>query len=602
MVFMLNYIIHSFMSYWIKISNDIFFHKIKKNSKTNNGDTMVKEDNRKILFSHKNKFFIKFIVSIILNILLLVIPIYYSNLIDALSAMNFNKSYLFIIIFATLTIIYRIIEYFNQKAYFWLYLALYKSYMNLALNKTFNNSLYSLSRFSLSEYSNIMSEDCEMISDYYSTLVIRIVELFEFVYIIIYFFFINKMIGIITIASSIFIVFLLIYFNKYIVKTNIERKNRNDLRISLFQEIFLSIRTIKGFNILKGIAKRLNMAIDDYIKWHFKLNMNRFSLREIALGIVDIFKIISLVIGIKLIINGHMTLGTITIIYSYYTKLSELFISIITLSESINNKNVSLKRINKLFQYANYHQPDESNYNDIKGEIIFKKVLYGNKIVPYLNDVSFKINSNTLTVVSGSNTSCRGIFDLLLGYNRPHSGDILIDSINYNLYSRENISNNISFINEYPTFFNTSIHDNLLIFDNNFENIINVCKYLEIDEYIMKLSDGYETILYNNGSNIDNDIRYLLALAIVFLKKSKIILIDDIFSHISHSLYQKLLKMLFELKKEHTIIIISNDKKIIKNKSVDKNILISRGVIIGNGKYCDLMLNNQDYHILINKM
>ena len=579
-----------------------FFHKFKKNSKTNNGDIMVKDDNKKIILLHKSKFFIKFIVSIILNVLLLIIPIYYSKLIDALSSMNFNKAYLFIVIFAILTIIYRIIEYFNQKAYFWLYLALYKSYMNLALSKTFNNSLYSLSRFSLSEYSNIMSEDCEMISEYYSTLVIRIVELFEFIYIIIYFFFINKMIGIITVVSSIFIIFLLIYFNKYIVIVNIERKNRNDLRISLFQEIFLSIRTIKGFNILKGIKKRLNRAIDDYVKWHIKLNMNRFSLREIALGIVDIFKIISLVIGIKLIINGYMTLGTITIIYSYYTKLSELFISIITLSESINNKNVSLKRINKLFQYANCHQPDESNYNDIKGDIVFEKVLYGNKITPYLNDVSFKINSNTLTVVSGNNNSCRGIFDLLLGYNRPHSGNILIDNINYNLYSRENISNNISFINEYPTFFNTSIHDNLLIFDNNFENIINVCKYLEIDEYIMKLNDGYETILYNNGSNIDNDIRYLLALAIVFLKKSKIILIDNIFSHISHNLYQKLLKMVCELKKEHTIIIISNDKKIIKNKNVDKNILIYNGIIIGYGKYSDLMLNNQAYYVLINKM
>ena len=53
--------------------------------------------------------------------------------------------------------------------------------MNLGLNKTFNNSLYSLSRFSLSEYSNIMSEDFEMVSDYYSTLVIRIVEIFEFI-------------------------------------------------------------------------------------------------------------------------------------------------------------------------------------------------------------------------------------------------------------------------------------------------------------------------------------------------------------------------------------------------------------------------------------
>ena len=560
---------------------------------------MNKDDNRKILLSHRVKFITKFIVSVLLNVLLLIIPIYYSKLIDALTVLNLDKAHLFIIIFASLTIIYRIIEYFNQKAYFWLYLALYKSFMNLGLNKTFNNSLYSLSRFSLSEYSNIMSEDFEMVSDYYSTLVIRIVEILEFIYIIIYFFFINKIIGLITITSSIFIVFLLFYFNKSIEKINIERKLRNDNRISLFQEIFLSIRNIKGYNVLNSIKKRLNNIIDDYIIWHKKLNMNRFKLREITLGIVDVFKVISLFIGIILIKNGEMTLGTITIIYSYYAKLSELFTSIIILFESINNKDVSITRINKLFQYSKTHQPDESNYNDILGKVVFNNVLYGNKMSPYLNEVSFNISPCSLTILSGNLNSCNGVFDLLLGYNIIHSGNILIDDVNYYLYSNNNISNNISFINEYPMFFNTSIRDNLLLFDNNFENIINVCKYLEIDDYIMKLPSGYETIINNS---ISSDIKYLLSLAIVFLKKSKIILINNIFSHISNSLYNKLLKIIIELKKEHTIIIISNDLKLIKNKFVDKNILFMQGSVLGEGKYCELMLKNKEYAKLIRQL
>ena len=297
-----------------------------------------------------------------------------------------------------------------------------------------------------------------------------------------------------------------------------------------------------------------------------------------------------------------MTLGTITIIYSYYAKLSELFTSIITLSESINNKDVSLSRINKLFQYANNHQVDISNYNDIVGNIEFKNVLYGNKISPYLNEVSFNVKPHSLTIISGNTNSCNGVFDLLLGYNRYHSGLILIDNVDYSNYSSDNISNNISFISEYPIFFNTSIRDNLLIFDSNFENVINVCKYLDIDDYIMKLPNGYETILVNNGNNINNDVRYLLALAIVLLKKSKIILIDNIFTHISNSLSNKIFKMIIELKCEHTIIVISNDIKIIKNKYVDQSILLLHSKVIGYGKYSILMLNNKEYAKLIRQL
>jgi len=479
---------------------------------------------------------------------------------------------------------------------------LYKSYMNEGLLKTYNNSLYSLSRFSLSEYSNIMSEDFELLSDHYSTLVIRIVEIFQFIYIIIYFFFLNKTIGYLTLFASILVIFLLIYYNKIISNINLERKLRNDKRISLFQEIFLSLKTIKGFNILKVIKRRVNNKIDDYIKWHTRLNVSRYNLRQISLGIVDIFRIISLVLGISLIINGKMTLGTITLIYSYYTKLSELFTSIIVLSESTTNMKVAKKRIYKLFQYAKNREIEDSNYNDIRGEIVFNNILYGNKMTPILNNVSFKIHKNSFNILTGNLKSCTGVFDLLLRYNKEHSGMILIDNIDINNYSPDNISSIIGYIMEYPQFFNTTIKDNLIIFDNNFENIINVCKMLNIYDYIMSLKEGFETILIDNASNIDSDIKYMLGLARIFLKKSKIILIDNILDKVSKPLRKKILDILIELKKEHTIILISRDIKIIELKEIEQIIMISSKELIGSGKHNELKKTNVKYREILKKM
>ena len=553
---------------------------------------MNKSDNKKILLKHKYKFILKFIISILLNVFLLIIPIYYSKIIDSLSDGLFNQTIIYLSMFGLLTILYRFIDYFNQKAYFYLYLSLYKSYMQLGINKTFNNSLYSLSRFSLSEYSNILSEDFEMVSDYYSTLVIRIVEILEFIYIIVYFFFLNKIIGLITLITSLIIIFILFYFNKNISNINILRKNKNDKRISLFQEIFLSIKTIKGFNIHQAINKRLDNTINDYTNWHSKLNMTRYLLREVTLGIIDITKIISLFIGIKLIINNYMTLGTITIIYSYYTKLSELFTSIIVLSESLNNKEVSLKRIEKLFQYANNHIISKSDYNDIKGNITFKNILYGNKISPYLDNVSFNIKGNSLTLVTGNNNSCNAIFDLLLRYNKAHSGNILIDNVNIDLYSNENISNIIGFIMEYPKFFNTSIKENLELFDNNFENILSICKYLEIDKIIEKMDNGYETIM---DSNINDNLKYMLAIARIFIKKSKIILINNILDHVRGNTYKKILDIIINLKKEHTIIMITNNKSLLENDNVDQIIYLNNKKVLGVGKHDDLINNNENY-------
>jgi len=563
---------------------------------------MSKEENRTILLKHKKEFILKFIISIILNVLLLLIPIYYSNTIDAINNSNFNEAYIMLITLGILTILYRISEIFNQKSYYYLYMNLYKSYMNEGLKKTYHNSLYSLSRFSLSEFSNIMSEDFELLSDYYSTLVIRIVEIFQFIFIIIYFFFLNKTIGYITLFASIFIIILLIYSNRLIKETNNERRIRNDKRISLFQEVFLSLKTIKGFNIFNVIKKRINSDVDDYIKWHKKLNVDRYNLRQISLGIVDIFKVISLGLGISLIIKGNITLGTITLIYSYYTKLSELFTSIIILSESATNKKVANNRIYKLFQYAKKREIDTSNYNDIEGNIIFNNILYGNKMKPILNEVSFLINKNSFNILSGNTTSCEGVFDLLLRYNREHSGLILIDNVDINNYSMDNISEIIGFVMEYPNFFNTSIKDNLLIFDSNFENIINVCKTLGVYEYIMSLPKGFETVLIDNASNIDNDVKYLLAFARIFLKKSKIILLNNILDKVSKPVARKLLNILEELVNEHTIIMISKDVKLMNKNYVKRVIMFSKGVVIASGKHAELLKNNQKYKELLKKM
>ena len=563
---------------------------------------MSREENRTILLKHKKEFILKFIISIILNILLLSIPIYYSNTIDAISNSNFNEAYIMLIILGILTIFYRISEIFNQKSYYYLYMNLYKSYMNEGLKKTYQNSLYSLSRFSLSEFSNIMSEDFELLSDYYSTLVIRIVEIFQFIFIIIYFFFLNQTIGYITLFASIFIIILLVYYNRLIKETNNERKLRNDKRISLFQEVFLSLKTIKGFNIFNVIKKRINTNVDDYIKWHKKLNVDRYNLRQISLGIVDIFKVISLGLGISLIIKGNITLGTITLIYSYYTKLSELFTSIIILSESATNKKVANNRIYKLFQYAKKREIDTSNYNDIEGNINFNNILYGNKMKPILNEVSFSVKKNSFNIITGSNSSCEGVFDLLLRYNREHSGLILIDNIDINDYSQDNISEIIGFVMEYPNFFNTSIKDNLLIFDSNFENIVNVCKALDIYDYIMSLSNGFETVLINNASNIDNDIKYLLAFARILLKKSKIILLNNVLDKVSKPVARKILKILEELVKEHTVIMISKDVKLMSKKYVNKVIMFSKGEVIASGKHTELLKNNQKYKELLKKM
>ena len=555
---------------------------------------MTKEENRKVLLKNKRWFLFKFLASLLIRTFLLIIPLYYSYLIDELTKGNYNAAYQMLIMFFIFTILYRITEVMNQISYYKLYSNLYKTYLDLGFSKTCNNSLYSLSRFSLSEYSNIMSEDFETLSDYYTTLVIRVVEILEAIYIIIYFFTINVLIGYLTLLISLIILFILLFFNPKIAKTNQERKNRHDKRISLFQELLLSVREIKGFNIFNVAHERTKNTVDDYVKWNNKLNVDKYNLKQLSLGLIDVFQFIGLLIGIKMIISGNMTIGVLTIIYSYYTKLSNLFLSIITLFESRINVKVARIRIHKLFQYAMVNYTNEVVKADIKGKITFQNVLYGNKQDPILNDVSFVIKPNTFNIITGlSGSGKTGILDLLLRYNRQHQGTILIDEENISNISSDKLSKIVSAVRKNPTFFNISIKDNLSIFDSNFENIIYFCKLFGIHDYIMGLENGYDTILLNDATNINSDVKYVLAIIRVFLKKTKIMLFDEVFDYLSKDISTNILAFLKNLKNENTIIVITKNKNILKDEVVNQIILLDNNKVIGIGLYDDLKDDNK---------
>ena len=555
---------------------------------------MTKEENRKVLLKNKRWFLFKFLASLLIRAFLLIIPLYYSYLIDELTKGNYNAAYQMLIMFFIFTILYRFTEVMNQISYYKLYSNLYKTYLDLGFSKTCNNSLYSLSRFSLSEYSNIMSEDFETLSDYYTTLVIRVVEILEAIYIIIYFFTINVLIGYLTLLISLIILFILLFYNPKIAKTNQERKNRHDKRISLFQELLLSVREIKGFNIFNVAHERTKNTVDDYVKWNNKLNIDKYNLKQLSLGLIDVFQFIGLLIGIKMIISGNMTIGVLTIIYSYYTKLSNLFLSIITLFESRINVKVARIRIHKLFQYATVNYTNEVVQADIKGKITFQNVLYGNKQDPILNDVSFVIKPNTFNIITGlSGSGKTGILDLLLRYNRQHQGTILIDEENISNISSDKLSKIVSAVRKNPTFFNISIKDNLSIFDSNFENIIYFCKLFGIHDYIMGLENGYDTILLNDATNINSDVKYVLAIIRVFLKKTKIMLFDEVFDYLSKDISTNILDFLKNLKNENTIIVITKNKNILKDEVVNQIILLDNNKVIGIGLYDDLKDDNK---------
>lgn len=524
-----------------------------------------KTELKTVLKVAKKEFLVKLFTSIVMRGILLIIPVLFSMTINYVTQGNIENALFFIVVSIVITLVYRAFECINQVAFYKLYNKIFSYYNELALTKTNDNSLFSLSRFSPGQYTNIVITDVDVISSFFSNGVIRVVQVIEFLVIYVYFFAIDFYIFLSAVILSIVMLVLSFVSGKKVQKLSEKRKLELDNLTSSSYNFFGGIREIKSFNIFDKLFDMTfsdtNRYLDANSKYNVKFNCNN----SIFLFMFELFRLLSIVYAIIFLIKpGLMEVGTLLIIYNYYQKIIDNFSTILTINVEYRNLVVSLQRFNKVIEFSKNKKKGLTLDSDsIKGSIQFSKILYGFRTNPILDNSSFSIEANAITVLTGKDEAAQnGIFDLLLKLNRQHEGKILIDGIDINDIDDDSYFELVSSVRRQTVFFDVSIKNNLSMINPNFEKIVDVCEKIGLDNEIRKLDKGYDTIITDN-TPISQATKELLVIARMLLKESKILLFDDLINVLDSSSEKKLLKLLNELKKDHTIVIISHSKEIL---------------------------------------
>lgn len=525
----------------------------------------ITKETKRILKRCSPQILLKFIISVCYRGSLLIIPIMWGKIVDYATVKNFPASYRMIIIAIGVMLFYYASVALNQIFYYLLYNKMYKLYSKLAYSSFINNSIHSISRFKISEFNNIINNDIDIIVAFFSDTIIKVIQIMEFLIIYYYFYTIDIKMFIVTVVVSLTMVFVLGILNKRTGKLNAKRKAALDKKTTITHEVFNTVKEIKGFYVFKSVNERVKEKCANYLKAHSILNTYSTVVKQIVFIIIEFARYALIAYGIYLFSVGKMEIGTILVIYTYYTKIIENYEIIGTLTSGIQDAKVSLGRLNKLIEYrssnSNFEYADKKDY---KGKIKFENVLYGDKKDPILDDVSFVINDKTISVITGPTGSGKtGVLDLLMKMNRKHKGSIFIDDVPYEKIDDETFYNLISLVRKEPNFFDLSIKDNLMLVGGNFKEVKKVCEKLGIHEEIMNLKDGYDTDINSSSSKISLNLKRGIAIARVILKDSKIIMFDEIIDTLEFDLQNNVLDMLDDMKKDHTILIISREENIL---------------------------------------
>lgn len=556
----------------------------------------MKIENKKVLLKSKKEFILNIINSILLRGSVLIIPVIWSYALNNIYEESYDKAFKLIVLSIIITVIYYGLEQLYQVTLYKLYNKLYNLYENVYTENFYKNSLFSLSRFSLGEYNNLLNSDIDVIASYYANLPMRLIRIIEFLVIYFYFYTINPVIFLITIIVSIISLGYMIYGSKETERLNKIRKDTLDYKTASNHEIYNNIRDIKSFNLYNKVVDKVNVKRRAYLDANAKFNIQSTGVKFISIIIVEITRLLLMIYGIYLIKDGNIEVGSLLIIYNYYQKIVDNYTIVSNILICKKSLKVSFNRFSKILENASKEKIISSNIN-LDGDIIFKNILYGYRDNPTLKNVSFSLKSNGINIITGPTGSGKsGVVDLLLKMNRPHKGTIIIGKMNIFDIKNNDYYNHIACVSKSPTFFNDSIKNNLLLINDDFDYIKTICKKLNIHNYIMNLKDGYNT---NINSDIKRSVYYLLAIARVIIKDPKIMIFDESLSLIDRKDINIVKNILLELKENHTIIVIDREQNV--DSISDHIVVIDEHVVIEEGSYDELLSKKSFYYNLNGK-
>jgi len=278
----------------------------------------------------------KIITSVVIQGLLLIIPVYWTNSINHATDGEFSVSFKLVIVTLTLSLFYYLWSYFNQKAWYNYYNKLYLEYTNLVTEA-------SVDGITLGEYTNIINNDIDIIGTFIGNAVTRVIQIMEFLIIYMYFLKVNFYIFLVTVIVSVMMLTIIFYFGSKIEIENKNRKDNLDYKTINIHNIYDILKEKKKISDNTFIASTIK-----YLTSNAKFNLFVNAMIYLVLAFLEIARYGIVIYAIYLVSVGKMEIGTVLLIYSYYSKIIANFEVLGTINAEYQSVKVSVNRLKKI--------------------------------------------------------------------------------------------------------------------------------------------------------------------------------------------------------------------------------------------------------------
>ncbi|HEX6956369.1 MAG TPA: ABC transporter ATP-binding protein [Ferrovibrio sp.] len=378
-------------------------------------------------------------------------------------------------------------------------------------------------------------------------------------------------------------------------------------------------RIYSRFNeVLSGIMIVRSFAMEDAEKGRFLRDVsaaNQVVIRGVATDVgygaasnlvIAIARLTAIGIGGYFVLRGEMTIGTIIAFLGY---VGGLFGPLQGLSGIYSNLRKASVSLDEIFGILNVQEhlgdsPDAVDIEDVRGRVVFENVhfRYEQEGRPLLNGIDLSVEpGETVAIVGPSGSGKTTLMALLMRFYDPREGRIAIDGHDLRGVKQSSLRRHIGVVLQDPLLFNDTVQANIAYGrpEAGQAEVEAAAKAASAHDFILRLPDGYDTIVGERGGLLSVGERQRITIARALLKDPRLLILDEATSALDAESEELVQMALEQLMKKRTTFVIAHRLSTVVN--ADRIIVLKDGRIVESGKHADLMRQGGYYASLVRR-
>src|SRR6202790_4492490 len=365
-------------------------------------------------------------------------------------------------------------------------------------------------------------------------------------------------------------------------------------------ESVTGIETLKAMAVEPQMQRRWEEQLAGYVAASFRVLSLGNSASQTVQLVSKIVTASILYCGARLVIDGNLSVGELVAFNILAGRVSAPVLRLAQIWQDFHQARLSIARLGDIL-----NTPPEPTYSAgrarlpaIRGDIKFDHVSFRYRIdgQEVLHDVSFEVPAGQTVGIVGPSGSGKSTFaKLVQRLYVPERGRVLVDGMDLALADPAWLRRQIGVVLQENVLFNRSVRDNIALADPTMpmERVIAAARLAGAHEFILELTEGYDTVVGERGSTLSGGQRQRIAIARALVNDPRILIFGEATSALDYESERIIQQNMKEIAKGRTVLIIAHLLSTVQ--ATDRIVTLDRGRLVEDGSHDALIKTGGRY-------